>query len=352
MDSLHKDRDNAPPASDPSNEEANEGTNEFINALSNSTEAIGSSLQTMQKALVGNIQQVAQLTLSMNMMMEELVKKAVRIGVFAAKPTRNPENSSYSTALCISVTNNSPIPLVNMAAKLRFALRFDAADGEQEIKLSSAPSRKSEPSEPSEQKKELLFSEQSTRLNRRNIEDENAFMEQQSKPMNLGSGGSAEATLTLSADTLLQLDGQILVEFLSPGTGSLLAVNHRFGIHIMHLLGNQCWFCSAKDVADKLKGQAEAFLPAESTSSFDIDLSYMRRAFSVPPANGIEKGSIFVFSISSSFIFGLRVLDIVNDSSIATCEWITMAAENTRPLPEKQAFLLSLLSDEISSHIL
>ncbi|KAJ2093551.1 hypothetical protein GGI09_005793, partial [Coemansia sp. S100] len=53
----------------------------LVQGLANTAQTMSSSLQSMQQALIGNMQQAAQMTMSMNMMMEELVKRAVQVGV-------------------------------------------------------------------------------------------------------------------------------------------------------------------------------------------------------------------------------------------------------------------------------
>ncbi|KAJ2885845.1 hypothetical protein IWW38_005280, partial [Coemansia aciculifera] len=73
------------------------------------------------------MQQAAQMTMSMNMMMEELVKRTVQVGVHAerlplASDTAN-NRSRYGCVLRVSVRNKSPIPLLKLKAKLWFSRR-------------------------------------------------------------------------------------------------------------------------------------------------------------------------------------------------------------------------------------
>ncbi|KAJ1796188.1 hypothetical protein LPJ59_003903, partial [Coemansia sp. RSA 2399] len=82
--------------------------NTYVTALSDSTVAIGASLQNMQQVLLGNMQQVAQMTLSMNTMMEEMVRRAISVGVFAEASSSSSSSSAapgedkYSAVLRVS----------------------------------------------------------------------------------------------------------------------------------------------------------------------------------------------------------------------------------------------------------
>ncbi|KAJ1663780.1 hypothetical protein EV178_004669 [Coemansia sp. RSA 1646] len=361
------------------NTETDTGNNTYVNALSDSTVAIGASLQNMQQILLGNMQQVAQMTLSMNTMMEEMVRRAISIGVFAkASAPQAPEaeesvGSLYSSVLRISVTNNSPIPLVNLKASLHFAQRnsnSDAAQSKQSVRIASSPvcmpaSSEQETSANVKINPVIEFEplETTTLLPvDAGAQDEggSSAVQQESKPTNIGTGATAESAVCISVDALKQLDGQITVIFISPGTGTPLSVNHRFGVHLMHLIGgtNQRYFCAAKDVARKLEDHSIKVPPLMDSPgpSITIDLAYLRNAFSVPPVDGIDVGSVFVLlSDHNSIMLGLRVSSIDAGSQHAECEWIgdrDGAAAVGEPLSDQAASdVIRLLSQEISSHI-
>ncbi|KAJ2627523.1 hypothetical protein H4R22_004363, partial [Coemansia sp. RSA 1290] len=59
--------------SDPKeSEKQTEESGEIVKGLSQTAQTLGSSLQAMQSALIGNMQQASQMMQSMNHMMEEL----------------------------------------------------------------------------------------------------------------------------------------------------------------------------------------------------------------------------------------------------------------------------------------
>ncbi|KAJ1863134.1 hypothetical protein LPJ78_004260 [Coemansia sp. RSA 989] len=94
-------------------EKQTEESGEIAKGLSQTAQTLGSSLQAMQSALIGNMQQASQMMQSMNHMMEELVRRSVQVRIFA-KPSLNP---GFNTHLNITIYNRSPIPLQNLSIK-------------------------------------------------------------------------------------------------------------------------------------------------------------------------------------------------------------------------------------------
>ncbi|KAJ2847544.1 hypothetical protein GGI22_005946 [Coemansia erecta] len=339
--------------------------NTYVAALSDSTVAIGASLQNMQQVLMGNMQQVAQMTLSMNTMMEEMVRRAISIGVFAeasssccSNSTTAPGEDKYSAVLRISVANSSPIPLINMKASLRFAQR--KSDSAQSIRIASTPVRMPAPGTPETNGRRKISIEfaplDATTLlpaNSASAQDDggSSAAQQESNPASVASGATAEASVRLSASALKQMDGQITATFISPGTGTPLSVSHRFGVHLLHLTANQRCFIAAKDVARKLGGRAIEAIDSQSSGS-SFDLTYLRNAFVVPPADGIDVGSVFVLLAdgNGAVVLGLRVSSINARSHHAECTWIG-EPERGGVLDQTTLDIIPLFAKEIASRI-
>ncbi|KAJ1817019.1 hypothetical protein LPJ56_002180, partial [Coemansia sp. RSA 2599] len=93
-----------------------DAANPVMQGLSDTAQTLGASVQAMQQVLLGNMQQAAQMTLSMNQMMEELVKRAVHVSVIS-----QPSHQTGSCSLVLRITNRSPIPLSRLTTKLWFA---------------------------------------------------------------------------------------------------------------------------------------------------------------------------------------------------------------------------------------
>ncbi|KAJ2515843.1 hypothetical protein GGI11_003637 [Coemansia sp. RSA 2049] len=365
------------------NQQSDNPSNAFANTLSDSTVAIGASLQNMQQMLVGNVQHVAQMTLSMNSMMEEMVKRAISTGVFAGPDTdvleHGKEDSGsdrFSAALRIFVTNNSPIPLVGMRATLLFSQykskdRIDdhSAQSRRGVRIastyvSSLVSGGEDPGEGARKEPFLEFETlKPTSLppvdNGTHDRDKSCSVEQNSKPTSLSSGVTARSAVRVSVDQLRQLDCQITITFTSPGTGNAVSITQRFGVYLMHLFlgANRRYYCAAEDVAAKLGGQIEPVLPTDGqSSSIHVDLIYLRSAFCVPPADGIGVGSVFIIMTDRStggLVLGLRVVDIDAELQRAECEWISGSVADDREYLSKDELgnILPLLAKELDMEI-
>ncbi|KAJ2559879.1 hypothetical protein EV175_000113 [Coemansia sp. RSA 1933] len=331
-------------AEQPPSESGN--TSSYVNALSDSTGALGASLQNMQRVLLGNMQQVALMTQSMNTMMEELVRRAITIGVFAQPSSSSARDhqkgGAYATVLRITVANNSPIPLVGMKAVLRFAQRNDTVvEG---LQVTSSPVSVAA----AEGRAQTLIEFQplaATALPPGADDGQPpSSVHQQSDPVNIVSGATGASAVCLSTSVLAQMDGQITVTFTSPGTGTPLSVSHRFGVHLMHLLASQRRFIPPPSSESGLGTYLDLELEGIS-----IDLAYLRRAFAVPPADGIAVGSVLVLvsDAAEAMVLGLRISDIGAGSQYADCNWVVSTQQPEHIL----TVVLPLLAREISSEI-
>ncbi|KAJ1957095.1 hypothetical protein GGI12_005121 [Dipsacomyces acuminosporus] len=287
------------------------GSPNIVQGLSDAAQNIGASLQAMQGALISNMQQAAQMTVSMNMMMEELVKRALQISVMAkrySQSTEEPEPAQYQTILAVKVRNRSPIPLVNMAVKLQLT---PISQLTHPVSILLKPAH---PVSDGSDDIQLVFKDASKAL-----DGDGDFLLAESAPTNLASGAAASTCVSLEVDVLEQLNGQISVEFISPGTGKTLAVVQKFGIRLLNLI--DCHFVNTDDS----KAQLElAEMPDADTTR--VDVKYMREVFSVPPVDGIGAGSTFVLSINKQTQLALQVQEISSDSQSATCKWMAKAA--------------------------
>ncbi|KAJ2607938.1 hypothetical protein H4S08_004645 [Coemansia sp. RSA 1365] len=131
------------------------------------------------------------------------------------------------------------------------------------------------------------------------------------------SGTTKETELDVEIDKLQQLNGRISLEFSSPGTGQLLSVSHRFGIHLLQLA--DCFFARDQSV---LKDSELAVV--SDTLPFNIDIARMRSIFEVPPADGIDAGCLLVVR-THEFLLALRVVTVLPNARTATCEWVATA---------------------------
>ncbi|KAI8319269.1 hypothetical protein GQ54DRAFT_299472 [Martensiomyces pterosporus] len=283
--------------------------------LSDTAQNIGASLQAMQGALISNMQQAAQMTMSMNMMMEELVKRALQISVIAC-PLEQEESGSprYQTVLDIKVRNRSPIPLVDMAVKLHFAPVSPLACPVN-LSLNAVPQSNSgtRAQTAGSGRGQLVFSDVAKTLDEQRCKDDSPFAE--STPTVLASGAEAAAQVALGIDALEQLSSQISVEFVSPGTGKSLVVTQRFGIRLLNLVG--CRFVSAAGVKE-----LEQLDEVPGVDAISVDVRSMRELFAVPPADGVGVGSVFVLNIDEAAQLGLRVHGIAADALTAQCTWV------------------------------
>ncbi|KAJ1781137.1 hypothetical protein LPJ59_007113 [Coemansia sp. RSA 2399] len=242
-----------------------------------------------------------------------------------------------------------------MKASLLFAQR--KRDPAQSIRIASTPVRISGPSAQEtngKRKASIEFAPlDATTLppaDSASIQDDggSSTVQQESKPTSVASGATAEAAVRLSVSALKQMDGQITATFISPGTGTPLSVSHRFGIHLLHLTANQRCFIAAKDVAHKLGGRTIEELPSIDSQSpgSSVDLAYLRNAFLVPPADGIDVGSVFVLLAdgNGAVVLGMRISSIDAGSQQAECTWVGESDQTTLDI-------LPLFAKEISLRI-
>ncbi|KAJ1931883.1 hypothetical protein EC988_009642, partial [Linderina pennispora] len=213
-------------------EAENNGTYGFVQGLTNATQNMGTSIQGMQQQFLDNMQRAVQVTVTLNKMMEELVKRSIQIGVVAeALATEQP-----STLLKINVTNRSPIPLVDMRVKLW----FETLAGEDPVHLVMQQNEKGQ----------LLFddTEKETSPEQFTV----------SQLVTLGSSQLVAGAVRLELPRLVRLRGRIAVEFASPGSGSSLGVAKEFGVHLRHLLSHR--FLNATEVGVEFPKAAGHYL--------------------------------------------------------------------------------------------
>ncbi|KAJ2084009.1 hypothetical protein H4R24_000357 [Coemansia sp. RSA 988] len=295
----------------------------MVQGLSDTAQTIGASLQAMQTVLVGNMQQAAQMTLSMNNMMEELVKRSVQVSVFAHKPSDFADTRGYRINLQISVSNKSPIPLQNAHIRLWFCPRQELYK-----KGVNMVSKQKDDSH-------MVF-EQSVAQLPDKFEDALPFI-QTVDGFCVASGATTETELELDIDVLHQLNGRISLEFSSPGTGHQLSVSHRFGIHLLQLV--ECFF-----VRDQSALEEAGLAVVPDSLSVKVDLARMRSLFRVPPADGVGIGCLLCVR-THEILLGLRVIAVVENARTASCEWLATTAATSA----KQE-LIQHLTEELSTH--
>ncbi|KAJ1731083.1 hypothetical protein LPJ61_002708 [Coemansia biformis] len=304
------------------------GACDMVQGLSDAAQTIGLSLQVMQRALVGNMEQAAQLTLSMNRMMEELVKRSVHVGVFARRSSEAPRDATgYRTGLAVTIKNGSPVPLQGAHVKLWFAPRRSQLAHPIQAQLALAEDCACG----------IALGPSSGGLSDDGCGPESEPFVQTTQGVDLASGATAEALAVLSVDALEQLSGRIAVEFPSPGTGQLLRVEHRFGIHLLQLTTGS--FIRADAATD-----TAALVPVDGARPVDVELGGARDLFAVPPADGIGHGCVLAVGVGGSLL-GLRVRDVHADAPTATCEWVAAAGA----LPELLE-LVPRLAEELRVH--
>ncbi|PIA18266.1 hypothetical protein COEREDRAFT_13837 [Coemansia reversa NRRL 1564] len=297
------------------------GSNELVQGLSNTAETIGASLQAMQTVLVGNMQQAAQMTLSMNKMMEELVKRSVQVSVFAHKRSNI---SGYQINLRIAISNRSPIPLQNAHVRLWFCPRQILDKYHIRMRVVN--------------KKDNVVM-----LFKQSIGDlpdkcDGMSFTQTEREICVDSGSTTETELELEIDRLQQLNGRIALEFISPGTGQQLSVSHRFGIHLLQLA--DCFFARNQSTLE----DAELSVVSD-TLPVNVDIARMRSIFGVPPADGIDIGCLLVVR-THEFLLALRVVTVLPNARTAICEWLA----TTPTVHSDTQDLIQHLVEELSTH--
>ncbi|KAJ1891501.1 hypothetical protein LPJ66_006884 [Kickxella alabastrina] len=256
----------------------------------------------MQQALVGNLHQAAQMTLSMNLMMEELVKRAIQITVHATA-TATATAPCFACSLRITVRNRSPIPLVQMATELHFTPSNGAKTG------GFTAERGHEDGEG-----ELgVMGEQVGK-------DQVVMRGVRLRP--LASGETAHAIVRLGAHVPARIRGRISVAFTSPGTGKPLSVQHDFGIRALQLI--DCHFLAANNT------DSTAMVALASVEPVHVDIARVREVFAVPPALGVAAGCLLMLGTAGGL--GLVVRSVSADSCSAECHWVGTAAATSSPL--------------------
>ncbi|KAJ2809504.1 hypothetical protein H4R20_000005 [Coemansia guatemalensis] len=311
-----------PPTS--STGQRNESTN-MVQGLSDTAQTIGASLQAMQTVLVGNMQQAAQMTLSMNKMMEELVKRSLQISVFADKPSNSTESSVYRIKLRVAASNKSPIPLQSAHVKLWFWPQQELGEGNIQMKVASIQKDGAN----------MTFEETIGELPEK-YDDETPFIQTLSGVC-VASGATTEAELELEIDKLQQLNGCIALEFSSPGTGQQLSVSHRFGIHLLQFA--DCFFARDQSALEDAE-----LATVSGTLPVTVDIARMRTLFRVPPVDGIDIGCLLVIR-THEILFALRVAAVLPGARTATCEWL--ATKRTAESDSQE--LMQRLVEELST---
>ncbi|KAJ2662711.1 hypothetical protein IW148_002796 [Coemansia sp. RSA 1199] len=283
----------------------------IVQGLSNTAQTIGGSLQAMQQALVGNMQQAAQMTLSMNKMMEELVKRSVQVSVFAQ---RSEASRGVGTHLRLAIHNRSPIPLLQTRVKLWFCARQQQEQGSSvQLRVRDVAAKDTTGG--------FVFGQTDGEL-LAGLVDEGAPFAQTERTTEVGNGATVETEVAVEVDALVQMNGRIAVEFLSPGTGQILTVSHRFGIHLLQLL--DCSFAGKKSALLTPYNELHAIT---SDPRISIDIARARAAFAVPPADGIEPDCMFVMR-SKDNTLALRVICILEDTHDVLCDFVASDPES------------------------
>ncbi|KAJ2499188.1 hypothetical protein GGH96_003702 [Coemansia sp. RSA 1972] len=282
----------------------------IVQGLSDTAQTIGGSLQAMQQALVGNMQQAAQMTLSMNKMMEELVKRSVQVSVFAQ---RSKASHGIGTHLRLAIHNRSPIPLLQTRVKLWFCAR-QQQDQSSSVQLCVRDMVK-------DTSGGLVFGQTDGEL-LAGLADEGAPFTQTEQTTEVRNGATVETEVTVEVDALVQMNGRIAVEFLSPGTGQLLTVSHRFGIHLLQLL--DCSFANKKSALSAPYSELQVIT---GDSRITVDIVRARAAFAVPPADGIGTDCMFVMRSKDSTL-ALRVICILEDTHGVLCNFVASDPES------------------------
>ncbi|KAJ2767336.1 hypothetical protein IWQ56_003371 [Coemansia nantahalensis] len=291
----------------------------MVKGLSDAAQTIGLSLQAMQRAMIGNVEQAARLTLSMNQMMEELVRRSVRVSVFARRPSEAPPGAlAYRTDLAVSVANGSPVPLQGACVKLWFAPRRPRLPRPVRAQVEPAAGG-------------IAFAPSCGSLPSADCGPDCEPFAQTARALSLASGAAADARLALSVDALEQLSGRIAVEFPSPGTGQPLRVEHQFGLHLLQLAA--CSF---------VRADAAPLAAVDGAGPVDVDLGRARDVFAVPPADGIAPGSVLAIRLGESLL-GLRVRSIHDRAPVAACEWVAGSSDCQADAHE----LMLRLADEL-----
>ncbi|KAJ2729502.1 hypothetical protein IW152_005601 [Coemansia sp. BCRC 34962] len=333
---------------------ANSETTDIVQGLASTAQTMSSSLQNMQQALLANMQQAAQMTMSMNMMMEELVKRAVQVGVHTERLRLSsnlsmPSDTSTSSrpwhrcTLRVAINNRSPIPLLKVTTKLWFSKRAlsqspttivsngsGTQDRADESQIEISPQSRSSDDKPTtlvDREAHLLaFSSAQGVLPEAVDTRVEPLVQGSLEPSSyLPSGATASATLVLSVGKLEQLNGTISVEFVSPGTGETLSIVHRFGIRLLHLV--DCSYVAAAEAGPALSAQQLDGLPGIPTVS--VGLGRIREVFAVSPAAGIAPGALLLFTPPhAGYMIGLRIGSISHDSQSAVCKWISSISDN------------------------
>ncbi|KAJ2374092.1 hypothetical protein IW150_003291 [Coemansia sp. RSA 2607] len=285
---------------------AHEDTSSGIRGLADTAQTLGSSVQAMQQVLLGNLQQAALMTSSMNQMMEELVRRAIHTTVDA-------QSAPHGCSLHVRVHNRSPVPLSSLTLRLWFSPRRPLAEA-LGVRISGTEGA-------------LFAGVVGDEVMSAGSEEEVSVKYR--AQTSLASGAVCDGKLHLEVARPLQIAARISVGFASPGTGQTLAVENRFGIHLSQLM--RCAF-AADD------GSLEADV-LEDTEMLDLDLAAARTVFAIPPAVGIVPGTLLTAAFGQHRLV-LRVTSVSDDLRSARCQWLTSDADLIPLIPA--------LSEELS----
>ncbi|KAJ2720248.1 hypothetical protein GGI07_004720 [Coemansia sp. Benny D115] len=299
-----------------------------LSELADTAQVIGASVQAMQQVLLGNLQQAAQMTLSMNQMMEELVKRAIRTTVIAKHSPK--QQNHYGCQLLVAITNHSPVPLAEPSVQLRLSCRHNSDGAVDAIAKVDT------------ERNELGFVDSHGAM----MDKEQPFVVTAQRHKPLMPGQRAESQLLLQLARPLQVPGSIELSFVSPGTGRPLVVSHRFGIQCMQLLPHRTVLAAGK--------QNDSLVPLEGQDVFAVDLVRVRELFALPPARGIATDDVLVLAASPlpvdkqdgdiEPLLALQVCAVSPNMCCATCRWLC----RPDPTDDTQA-LAPTLADELAA---
>ncbi|KAJ2780664.1 hypothetical protein GGI15_003455 [Coemansia interrupta] len=282
-----------------------------VRGLADTAQTLGSSVQAMQQVLLGNLQQAALMTSSMNQMMEELVRRSIHTTVEARPAPRG-------CTLHVTVHNRSPVPLTSLKTTLSFTPRTPVSEPlGLALRGGDAGLFAGVMVDGVFQKTRDCGGEQKEVLVECSVEQ------------GLASGAVCVGEVRVHVGRPVQLGGRVSVGFASPGTGQILSVENHFGIRVAQLM--DCSYAAdGRVLSDALEG----------AGTIDIDLATARSVFAIPPAQGVSPGGVLSASFDEDRVL-LRVISVSDDQQSALCRWLK--PENNSLLP-----LVPTLTEELA----
>lgn len=276
--------------------------------LADSANSMSKTVENIQQSLVKKAEDVANVSLSMNRMMEELLIGAIQVDYTHKKLELKPSSETFISAgfnVLINVTNNSPIPVNDVQITIHSGFGSGDKDGQ-------------------------FYHQRKGGRTVLTLKDKALL-----------SGQTAAATIFKCLD--LPIEPEIVKTMLrirSPGTGNELFSTQEF--HVKPLDTMYLYFI------DKVSGNARRLKPLSGPVT--VDLNQMRQLFSVPPTVGIKPGNVFAtgnyIETTERLELGLVVKDIAKDLLTATCEWC--AAGTALQLPQSK---IQALVEQVSIKI-